>query len=324
MLTAYQLGQALAKNAGINRLDDTLNVFEGNKKTYDTISPKDKSLRVPVLNRRSAQDIVDAMAAVSKYDSLKNVRVGLGANPLENYSKRLQENPRVWNIIKAMSPETDDPLGGLSPQQLGDFYLYHSHDVNLPSKSPGVLVHELGHAVDFNEHPADSYIRGLIGGAYRKYAPTVWKEHAAWRKGKDRFLQGAAEKELDPKFVQDTLQSIQQTKPVGLGSYWGGALGGLTGGALGGIAALGIGASTNRYPIGLPLITSALGGGLGILAGTGLGEWLGHAKQRASEKERLKHLKTYASVYAKRHDMSENQALELLLSKLKNKLKQVA
>ena len=307
MLTAYELGCWLVKQAD----DDYANVFEGSKKTVDHLGPKNKSLRVPTLNRQQAQSIVDAMASATKYDALKDVRVGLGANKLKNYGQRLHDNPRVWNIIKAVNPkDSESPLGPFDPQQMGDFYLYRSNDINLPSKNPGVLVHELGHAVDFGEHPADSYTRGLIGGTYRRFAPTLWKEHAAWNKGQDRFIRGAANKKLDPKFVQDVLQSIKQYKPVGLGSYWGMALGGIGGGSLGAGLAQALGSqrptTTALAGYGGRLLGGVLGAGAGILAGS----YLGHSSARTSDKERQAHLNTYASALAKKYDMTQEEAMQ--------------
>ena len=71
----------LAKRAA----DKTFNVFEGAKKPVDYVAPEDKALRVPILNKQQAQNIVDAMASATKYDALKDVRIGLGANKLENF-----------------------------------------------------------------------------------------------------------------------------------------------------------------------------------------------------------------------------------------------
>ena len=209
---------------------------------------------------------------------------------------------------------------------MGDFYEYRSNSINLPSKSPGILVHELGHAVDFNEHPSDSYLRGLAGGTYRRFAPTLWKEHAAWNKGKNRFLEGAAMQKLDPKLVQDTLQSMNQTRPIGLGSYWGARLGSIAGAGLGGIGALALAQGTNRISPALPIIGSGLGMALGIPAGMGIGRYFGHAKERASDEERQNNLNIYAQAIAKKHGISPNEALEELNGMLKavTKKKQAA
>lgn len=309
-MTPFVLGVLSVKQAAQDP-DDVPNVFEGSKKVTDFFAPKDKTLHVPTLDRRSAQSIVDAMASASKYDSLKDVRVGLGKNNLKNYTERLKANPRVWNIIKGITPNSSEsPLGPFKAEDLGDFYAYHSHDVNLPSKNPGILVHELGHAVDFNEHPADSNIRGFIGGTYRKFAPTLWKEHVAWNKGKSRFLEGAANKKLDPKFVQDVLQAVEQTRPIGLGSYWGGRLGGIGGLALGAGGAAAIASQTKMFPLPLAFVGGGLGTLLGINAGTAFGRYFGHAKERASEKERQQHLNSYADAIAKKYDMTREEALQ--------------
>lgn len=319
MLTAYQLGQVLAKNAADN-------VFEGRKGRTDAgqVLPAPQ-YRTPPLDKQTAQSIVDAMALATKYDALKDVRVGLGSNPMSNFYERHQNNPRVWNAFKR---ELDDlTLDGRlkvevdnSPNN-GDAYFYRTHDVSLPSRDPGVLVHELGHAIDFNEHPTDSTMRHLIGGAYRSYAPTLWKEHAAWRKGRERFLEGAAQQKLDPELVQNTLQSITQTKPIGLGSYWGAGLGTVAGGGLGALAAGALLANNikGKGVAALPLLLGlGLGGSLGALTGTSLGRWYGHSPARATEQARLKHLDTYAERIARAHSISKEQALAEIKNKLEN------
>lgn len=306
-----QVSNSLSKKA-----EDT-NVFVGAKTPLDPISPRG-SLRAPYLTPQTAKDIIEAMAIASKYDALKGVRVGLGGNQLEDFYARAQDNPRVWNISKPFVPL--EPLNGLDARKMGDFYAFQSNDVNLPSKSPGILVHELGHAVDFNEYPANSYLRGLIGGTYRNLAPTLWKEHAAWRKGKDKFLEGAATKKLDPEFVSDTLQSMSQTKPIGLGSYWGGALGGLAGGLAGGLGAASFGIS----PLRPALIGSGLGAALGIPTGMMIGRSYGHSKERKSDKAKENYLNTYAKIFAKKHGLELDEAkeqLKRLVSQIKEKPK---
>jgi len=323
MLTAYKFGKLLAKNAADN-------VFEGRKGRTDAggVLPSPQ-YRTPALDRQTAQSIVDAMASQTKYDALKDVRVGLGSNPIRDYYERHQANPRVWNIFKRELDNLtlDGRLRvdtGLTPND-GDFYLYKTHDVALPSRDPGVLVHELGHAVDFNEYPTDSTLRHLIGGAYREYAPTLWTEHAAWRKGRDKFLRGAAQQKLDPALVQNTLQSMSQTKPVGLGSYWGAGLGTLAGGGLGLLAtsALAAGRSRSRGDgppfVLLPTILGlGLGGVAGGMTGSFLGSLYGHSPARATEKARLKHLDTYANYIAKAHSISKEEALAEIKNKLEN------
>ena len=122
---------------------------------------------------------------------------------------------------------------------------------------------------------------------------------------------------LDPKLVQDTLQSMNQTRPIGLGSYWGARLGSIAGAGLGGIGALALAQGTNRISPALPIIGSGLGMALGIPAGMGIGRYFGHAKERASDEERQNNLNIYAQAIAKKHGISPNEALEELNGMLK-------
>lgn len=318
-MTAFELGLRLVKQA--KKLSDTPNVVEGAKTVNDYLGPTDVALRVPDLTQRSAQDIVDAMSSASRYNVLDNIRVGLGSNSLKDFGERLHANPRVWNLVKNMTKKDVDGLGALDPSKMGDFYSYRSQDVNLPSRNPGLLVHELGHAIDFNEYPADSNLRGLIGGTYRRFAPVLWKEHAAWNKGRDRFLEGAAQKKLDPKFVQDVLQSVEQYRPAGLGSYWGGRLGALGGLGLGAAATAAIANTTKIIPYPLIPVLGGLGTALGITAGTNLGKYFGHAKERADDKARMRYLKTYADAVAKKHGISPEEAMQELTNAMNKKQK---
>jgi hypothetical protein len=280
------------------------------------------------LTREDADRILQAMSAGSAHDALKHTNVHLHGNIFKDFDQRVKDNPKLWNIGK-INVENDPLIQAhkeLPNSTMPDSYHTWSGDVYLPSGNPGVLMHELGHAVDMQEFPNEtSYLRGLIGNTYRKTAPTLWKEHAAWRKGKDRLLTGAAKTDTDPKLVLRTMQDAAQVKPVGLGSYWGGALGLLGGGALGvgGTFLLADYLRRNHNAQMSPRLMAMmafLGPTLGAAGGIGLGLRVGKAiggrEGTYNDKAQDKYLTQYAKVYAKIKGISVDEAKTLLQKSL--------
>ena len=170
---------------------------------------------------------------------------------------------------------------------------YHTlpNSVILNERSPGVLIHELGHAIDLSRGPNESKLRRNLREMFK---PTLMAEHAAWRKGKDAYVEGYAasdsadNKERMEKF-KENVRSIASRKYPALGTYWGGALGGLGGGALGLAVPLIMAANTDdqisRRALARLAGYTALGGAAvgslgGILSGGVLGAQYG--KYRAN------------------------------------------
>jgi len=311
------LGQALhARLTGSlqKRAISVVDLYKG--KASDDISPYDN--RVPALSYNKALAIARAMEAASEHDALKNTRVTLGGAQYSDMVKRVRQNPRNWWWTKKTFQRPEEFPDRL--RDSGDYFMPLMDDVALPSRSPGILVHELGHAVDMNGYPADSRVRALGGAVYERFAPMLWTEHAAWRKGEDRFLRGSARHKLDPKLVQQTLQSIRQTKPAGLGSYWGASLGGF-GGAFAG--AYGSRLINPTMPRGGQILTSILGSligsGLGAGAGFTLGRLWGSRDSLADEKAQEQYLRQYAHTYAQEHNVTPDAALLALQKRLKRK-----
>jgi hypothetical protein len=275
------------------------------------------------ITKQEAQTILDAMRSASKHNALDYTNVHLHRAKLDDFGQRVQGNPKLWNIAKRSlkdSPIISDTEQE-DPRHWSDSYHPWSGDVYLPSGNPAVLLHELGHAADMQEFPHESYVRGFAGNTYRKFAPTLWKEHAAWRKGRKRFLEGAAKTEVNPELVKRTLRDTAQAKPAALGTYWGPRVGSVLGTGLGLLGGLAVLKGTGRMYPQIPLFGGILGGALGLGAGSYIGKKIGGREGTHNEKAMGKYFNEYAKMYSKVHKMDINEAKEKLLSLVNKKVK---
>lgn len=273
-----------------------------------------------VVDLEAAKAIAKAMEAGAYHEALNNTRVELYGSKINDLAARTQSNPRNSWVTRTSAYNPFEDATNTITQDLPDAYLYHPDNVWLPSGNPGVLMHELGHTADMNEYPKDSMIRRGIAGFYSKYAPTIWQEHAAWRKGKNRLLTGAAKTKLDPNILVKTLEQAARTKPMGLGSYWGGGLGTIAGGGLGLAAALLLAKNTGRIPIILPLAGAGFGGTAGALIGSRLGKYYGEKESLGDEKAISNYMNEYAKFYAREHGITRQEAL-MELEKMRDLVK---
>lgn len=263
--------------------------------------------------------LLAAMAAGSPGSSLARTRYLPGVRGEGENFKRTWQNPRLGPISKALGlvHHTDDLL--LGDQIIHDpHYLWTSDKVVSPWKNLGVGMHELGHAIDFNDYPVHKnrmkrLLRNTANDVY-KLAPgtTLWKEHAAWNKGQKAFLSGADKLKEDPKFVRRVLEDASETKPTALGTYWGGAAGGVTGVAAALAALLAYG-KQHDVPPGVAPAALGLGLGLGGAAGVLGGSYAGRKLFGAREKAKAR--KAYEE-YARRH--KQQQADEQAIAKKKH------
>lgn len=191
-----------------------------------------------------------------------------------DYGKDAKKN---WNKIRQGSAEI-----------MGPHYDPIADVVVQPWNAPAASIHEYGHAIDFNARPApkNPVLRGLnaLGRDMYTLAPglTLLKEHQAWRKGRNAFVDGAVQHDLPAEHVKPILADIAHAKYPALGSYWGSAIGG----GLGAIAGIIGGYALNRSHGGLqagnvgfnrlePYLGGVLGGTLGGFAGNMLGTSIG-------------------------------------------------
>jgi hypothetical protein len=254
-----------------------------------------------------------AMRGEVRHGALDDTRLDWHGLQWRGYVPRVEKNKRIsslgkfWHTLGA-----EEELAAMPDvtQQMGDLYMPYADVVSVPSGSPGIAMHELGHAIDFNEFPADSSLRHFTAAMYRNWAPTLWQEHAAWRKGREALLNAYAKKKLDADIAFKALQSGKGAKRVGLGSYWGGALGGLAGTGLGLYAAIQAAQDGSVVP-GLPLIGGGVGGALGALSGIGIGNLL--ARKPAAEDAIVSMM---AKRYAQLHNVGLDEAKTLVQKQL--------
>jgi hypothetical protein len=281
-----------------------------------------KQMRNSVVNRADATAIADAMAAAAPHGALDNTRVDLYGTRVSDLQNRMTENQRLSPLQRWLNRY--ESIEGLpdKTKMLPDAYHPHADTVWLPSGNPGVMMHELGHSIDFNGYPNNT-ARMLLAGLYARTAPTLWKEHAAWRKGKHYFLQGAAQNKLPPELVAKTLRDASRGKRMGLGSYWGAGLGSLAG--LAGGAGLMVGSGVED--VRLPVFGGMLGGALGGLGGLTVGNLMAESDKFDSPETTQKYLNQYAKAYAKQHEMPFEQAqgeIQQLAQRLIDKKKKKA
>ena len=262
----------------------------------------DKS-RSSVLSLDEAKTLAEAMDASARYGALNDTQVHLNGAKITGFQNRAVENKRNTGWTKMMAGMSDPFMGMPDKSKNVPDAFFPNHDaVWLPSGNPGIMMHELGHAADMNEFPNTPF-RRFVAGTYQNFSPTLWKEHAAWIKGKNRLIEGAAKTKVDPNLVVRTLEDAARVKPVGLGSYWGGGLGALAGGGLGLAAFLNRVAPPQAAGLGV-----LLGGAAGAFTGLQLGKMYGNSDRLGSEKAKQVYLDLYANQYAKEHGITLDKA----------------
>lgn len=275
-----------------------------------------QDLASSALSPTEARAIANAMADVAPHGALAQTDVDLNGAIAKDLQRRTMDNERNTPLSRYMARFDDNEGLPDKTQQLPDAYHLPSDTVWLPSGNPGVLAHELGHAIDFNGYP-NTTPRMLLAGLYTRLAPTLWKEHAAWDKGRQYLLEGAAKHKLDPKLITRTLRDIERGRRGGLGSYWGGGIG----------SALGLGAglygthlfanATNRVPIMLPVATMGLGGAAGAMLGASAGNAMASHPSLGDSAAMRRYMEEYAGEYAKAHNLSPEKAIRVLEKKMR-------
>lgn len=175
-------------------------------------------------------------------EELKDTLVYLGGPNLINEYKRLYKNPRVSLPGKLMAGLTLPISTLLTNFARGSAYHPGTDSVYLMGDKPGVLTHELGHAIDFNtgpvpeQKPGESNFkywlrrqgRGLIRDAYGmgRAVPGIGgllalpQEEAANRLSLENLQKAYAK---DPDKLNKILHDRQKVLPAGMGTYAGGA-----------------------------------------------------------------------------------------------------
>lgn len=262
-----------------------------------------------------AKAIASAMASAAPYGSLDYTQVDLNGAKLVDLAERAHNNPRNTEALKFLAA-ADIPIPFKNryladkTQLTGDAYYPASDKVVLPSGNPGALVRELGHAIDVNSF-ANSPSKRLFSNIYSNIAPDIWRDGAAWQKGRKALLEGGAAHNLNPKLVTKALEDAARIKPYSTGSNLGTAIGGL--GGLGAGLYLNHLAHKNEWPLNVPTYMFPVAGGVGgALLGRVLGYIYGNKDYHSSDEARKKYMEEYVSAYARVNKMPKSQAREAL------------
>ena len=180
-------------------------------------------------------------------------------------------------------------------EQLPAMYLPHANTAIVNERSPGVAMHELGHAIDLSPRENESNLKRFLRWQMK---PTLWQEYDAWQKARKAYQTGYAADLLgrsapsltDEEHAEylENMESYNSRKYPAFGTYLGGAAGSL-GGALVGA---GLGAASGD-PISSLLggfIGSAAGGAAGIVGGATGGVLLAKLRRNANRAKAVKQL----------------------------------
>lgn len=268
------------------------------------------------------QAIIEAMAAAEP-GALNTTELQLLHPDWMGNWKRIFRNPRITIprrlfaslLYPLMTPAHDNEASG-------PYYHTAADVVVQPWDSPGALVHELGHAIDFNARPVaknrllregQALLRDVYGLSRILPPMPLWQEHAAWRKGHKAYVRGAAKKGKNIEDVKKVVEDIAYTKYPALGSYWGGMTGTVVGVPLAIALARYVTENTDldsraiRWLIAGLTLSGIRGLGIlgGALTGMGLRDWRKRVNLEKLEKEYPALLKKY---WKDRKDKSDDTA----------------
>ena len=189
-------------------------------------------------------------------------------------------------------------------EQLPASYHPYANSVMLNERSPGVLMHELGHGIDLapreGEMPLKRHMRWNV-------KPTLWKELSAWKKGRKAFQEGYAASPESDSLSPDAhsqyasnMASLNKRKYPAFGTYLGGAAGlagGLGLGGLGMYLALKNAGNdpesqrlASRFGAQLMMLSGTLGAGAGVFGGALAGKGYASLRQKAHQQKAMRQL----------------------------------
>jgi hypothetical protein len=191
-------------------------------------------------HNRDLRDLFQGMKQ-ARPDNLDYTQVHIGDLIFSKLKDRAANNARNEDWLKYLYGKTDEEIKKTlatvkASMPNSDLYELASDTVSLPSKNPGILIHELGHAIDFNDKKPGA-VNNFLRSLYIKYAPTLLKEHRGWSKGISAMQDSVPFTKLDENEYAEAMLDAAQARYAGMGSYIGADAGGL-GGAAAGIEAV--------------------------------------------------------------------------------------
>lgn len=270
---AYYLARGLTKESvDVEAFPRNRNYFAGPIERWiygsDELGPpKEEDLD----NWRNIADYMHA-ARPSKLESAKVLTGRINSDKLIDQLDSHRNWDSVLEHLQWIRPNLANSYSRLPEsayEQMGASYHPYLHSVIVNTKSPGALIHELGHAIDMAPRKREPKI---IRDLRWRLKPTLWKELSAWKKGRKAFQEGyAASPESqsgDHSEYVKNMASYQGRKFPAFGTYLGGATGALLGAIGGGVA----GYYANIRGNLLPMVGATVGTLLGIPTGAKAGQ----------------------------------------------------
>jgi hypothetical protein len=303
--------KSLAKSAVVKIALDIISKPRKTKPIHsmmDRLVFDEKELSPPNANDLKVwQNIANYMHAARPHElGTAQIHTGGGNIPeIVNQIARHQYRDTAWEDLTGVRNEVADEYASIpsvSYEHVPASYHPYPHVVIQNERSPGVLIHELGHGIDFGPKPNENkFLRNLSWD----FKPELLQETDAWHKGLDAYQKGyaaspEASKSKEHPEYSDVIKSYYNRKYPALGTYFGGSLGGLLGGGLGAYAghllADSNASNTGRYALGLPFggfsLGAALGGAGGVLSGALLGKLWSKWTTESNLKKALNRIET--------------------------------
>jgi len=285
------------------------------KRSVEFVTKKRKSPLVPSFMERVLYGTEDFEAATekdlqnwrriaqymqaAKPTELRNTAVMSGPVNAAEFVKRIRKNQDQDVLLENLDGTRSVQALAMSTmpasfiEQFPSAYFPYADAVVVNNRSPGLLMHELGHAVDLTKRDNESNLRRYLRWQLK---PLLWQELSAWRKARKAYQAGyAASPEIDDersrKEYLDNMRSYNRRKYPAFGSYLGG-IGGLGLGAVGGGIAAGILTDGALVPHG-GLIGGLGGGAFGAIGGALAGKLWAKLRENANKRKAEKQLDAF-------------------------------
>lgn len=220
---------------------------------------------------------------------LENTKVFSGPVSSSHLIKQIEKgkhNDTTLEYVSGVRDELAQAYAAVPSEFFGQFdasYHPHADSVILNERSPGALIHEMGHAADMQRRDGESNFSRWLRWQLK---PTLLQETSAWNKGEKHYDRGFrysddVRKKKERDDYVDNMVSIRGRKYPALGTYFGGAAGSVLGAALPFAAVAGglIPRESSMVAVPLAILGAGAGGFAGALGGGWLGKSIGNMGQ---------------------------------------------
>lgn len=240
------------------------------------------------------QSIADYMEASKPVLSTAKIMTGrVDPAELVNQVERHKHHDSIFERLESTRDQVARFYANVprtAMEHMGASYHPYAHSVILNERSPGALIHELGHGVDLAPRDGEWKTKRHMRWALK---PLLWQELSAWKKGRKAYQEGYAADpsnqpaDADHAQYQDNMRSYNSRKYPAFGSYLGGALGGLGGLAAGTAGSIAL--ADGVIPQ-LAILGGLLGGVGGAYGGAMAGGPWARFRQNANDRKAMRQL----------------------------------